>query len=195
MGKITLLLSGAAPRDIPLTKRQLSIGRRSHNDVRIDDPAVSGEHAVIVRIGEDAVLEDLDSTNGTKVNGQPVKKHFLQDGDVVELALHRMVYHARAGTEDPAAIPEVPVIEVSSGLNAGRRTPLDKSITTISAGPEAGLLIVRRAGNFYILPSGGAAATSVNGDVVAPSGRPLRHGDMITFAGALLKFICPAGIE
>lgn len=96
MGKLTLLVAGQAVRDIPLNAARLTLGRRAQNDVRLEDPAISGVHAVIFRAGADAVLEDLDSTNGTRVNGQPVKKHFLQDGDVIEMANHKFVYHGPA---------------------------------------------------------------------------------------------------
>jgi pSer/pThr/pTyr-binding forkhead associated (FHA) protein len=94
MSKIILYLNGAPPRDIALDKERISIGRRKGNDIVIHDPAVSGEHAVIVSAGRDPYLEDLNSTNGTMVNGQPIRKHFLRSGDVIELALHRMLYVA-----------------------------------------------------------------------------------------------------
>src|ERR1035437_2209961 len=81
-------------REVPLAKERITIGRRPHNDIVIDDLAISAEHAVIVTVCNDSFLEDLNSTNGTQINGQPVKKHFLQDSDVIELAQYRLRYVA-----------------------------------------------------------------------------------------------------
>ena len=92
MAKLTLSLDGMILKEIPLVKERTTIGRKSHNDIQIDNLAISGEHAVIVRILKDAFLEDLDSTNGTNVNGQPIKKHFLLNGDVIELGKYRLKY-------------------------------------------------------------------------------------------------------
>ena len=92
MPKLVLSLDGVVLREINLSKERTTIGRRSHNDVVIDNLAVSGEHAVIFTSGSDTYLEDLGSTNGTTVNGQPIKKHLLQDGDTLEVGKYRLRY-------------------------------------------------------------------------------------------------------
>jgi pSer/pThr/pTyr-binding forkhead associated (FHA) protein len=79
-------------KEIPLDKERVMIGRKPQNDIQIDNLAISGAHAVVVTILHDAFLEDLDSTNGTFVNGQQVKKHFLQNNDVIELGKYRLKY-------------------------------------------------------------------------------------------------------
>jgi len=92
MAKLILSMDGLVLKEITLTKERTTIGRKPHNDIQIDNLAVSGEHAVIVTILNDSFLEDLGSTNGTLVNGQPVKKHFLQNSDVIELGKYRLKY-------------------------------------------------------------------------------------------------------
>lgn len=92
MAKLILSMDGLTLKEIPLSKERTTIGRKPHNDIQIDNLAISGEHAVIVTILNDSFLEDLGSTNGTFVNGQQVKKHFLQNGDVVELGKYRLKY-------------------------------------------------------------------------------------------------------
>ncbi len=92
MAKIILSMEGMVLKDIPLIKERTTIGRKPHNDIQIDNLAISGEHAVIVLVHNDAFLEDANSTNGTHVNGQPVRKHFLQNGDVIELGKYRLKY-------------------------------------------------------------------------------------------------------
>ena len=92
MAKILLSMEGMLLKEIPLIKERTTIGRKPHNDIQIDNLAISGEHAVIIEVHNDAFLEDLNSTNGTNVNGHSVKKHFLQNGDVIELGKYRLKY-------------------------------------------------------------------------------------------------------
>jgi predicted component of type VI protein secretion system len=92
MAKLILSLDGQVIKEFTLTKERSTIGRKPHNDIQIDNLAVSGEHAMIMTILNDSFLEDLGSTNGTLVNGQPVKKHFLQNNDVVEIGKYKLKY-------------------------------------------------------------------------------------------------------
>jgi pSer/pThr/pTyr-binding forkhead associated (FHA) protein len=92
MAKLILSMDGLVLKEITLTKERTTIGRKPHNDIQIDNLAVSGEHAVIVTILNDSFLEDLGSTNGTLVNGAPIKKHFLQPNDVIELGKYKLKY-------------------------------------------------------------------------------------------------------
>jgi pSer/pThr/pTyr-binding forkhead associated (FHA) protein len=94
MAKLILSMDGLVLKEVPLTKERTTIGRRPHNDIVIDNLAVSGEHAVIVTILNDSFLEDLGSTNGTMVNGQPIKNHFLQNNDMVELGKYKLKFIA-----------------------------------------------------------------------------------------------------
>ncbi|MBI2308646.1 MAG: FHA domain-containing protein [Rhodocyclales bacterium] len=94
MAKMILSMDGLVLKEIQLGKERMTIGRKPHNDIQIDNLAISGEHAAVVTILNDSFLEDLNSTNGTLVNGQPVKKHFLKNGDVVELGKYKLKYIA-----------------------------------------------------------------------------------------------------
>src|SRR5512137_2020897 len=88
MPRLVLSLDGVVLREVGLAKDRTTIGRRSHNDV------VSGEHAVLYSAGGEVYLEDLGSTNGTTVNGQPIKKHLLQSGDTLEIGKYRLKFLA-----------------------------------------------------------------------------------------------------
>lgn len=92
MAKLILSLDGAFIGDFPIDKERMTVGRRATNDIHIDNLAVSGEHASILTIGNDSFLEDLDSTNGTLVNGKAIKKHVLQNGDVIEFGKFQLKY-------------------------------------------------------------------------------------------------------
>lgn len=101
--KLILSMDGLVLKEIPLTKERTTIGRKPHNDIQIDNLAISGEHAVIVTILNDSFLEDLNSTNGTYVNGQPIKKHFLQNNDVIELGKYKLKYINETPSQTTAA--------------------------------------------------------------------------------------------
>jgi pSer/pThr/pTyr-binding forkhead associated (FHA) protein len=103
MAKLILSMDGLVLKEIPLSKERTTIGRKAHNDIQIDNLAVSGEHAVIVTILNDSFMEDLGSTNGTLVNGNPVKKHFLQNNDVIELGKYRLKFIQEQGAQPAAA--------------------------------------------------------------------------------------------
>lgn len=94
MAKLILSMDGLVLKEIPLNKERLTIGRKPHNDIQIDNLAISGEHAAVVTILNDSFLEDMNSTNGTLVNGQTIKKHFLRNNDVVELGKYKLKYMA-----------------------------------------------------------------------------------------------------
>jgi hypothetical protein len=96
MAKLILSLEGSVIREIPLDKDRVTIGRKPQNDIPIENLAVSGEHACIVTILNDSFLEDLGSTNGTLVNGNQVKKHILQNNDVIEIGKYKMKYVVEA---------------------------------------------------------------------------------------------------
>jgi len=105
MAKLILSLEGSMIREIPLDKERITIGRKAQNDIQIDNLAVSGEHACIVTILHDSFLEDMGSTNGTLVNGNQVKKHILQNNDVIEIGKYKMKYVVEAVA---AAAPQGP---------------------------------------------------------------------------------------
>jgi len=92
MAKLILSMDGLVLKEIMLNKERLTIGRKPSNDIQIDNLAISGEHAAVVTILNDSFLEDLNSTNGTLVNGQSVKKYFLRNNDVVELGKYKLKY-------------------------------------------------------------------------------------------------------
>lgn len=96
MPKLILSMDGLVLKEMVLTRERTSIGRKPDNDIQIDNLAISGHHAVITCILDDAFLEDQNSTNGTYVNGLPVKKHVLANNDVIELGKYRLKYLADA---------------------------------------------------------------------------------------------------
>jgi predicted component of type VI protein secretion system len=121
MAKLILSLDGTVMKEVPLDKERLIIGRRSTNDLQIDNLAVSGEHALIVTILNDSFLEDLGSTNGTLVNGVPIKEHILQHNDVVEIGKYKLKYlteQAVSGTHATQAADYEKTMVIRPGMAA-----------------------------------------------------------------------------
>ena len=102
MAKLILSVDGTVLKEVSLNKERTTLGRKPHNDIQVDNLAVSGEHAAIITILNDSFIEDLNSTNGTLVNGKPIKKHFLQNNDVIEIGKHKLKYFNDA----PAQVTE-----------------------------------------------------------------------------------------
>ena len=90
MARLILSLEGKTLAEYNMNKERYTIGRLPDNDIRIDNPAVSGHHSLIINILNDSFLEDLSSTNGTYVNGKLIKKHALQHGDVITAGHHQL---------------------------------------------------------------------------------------------------------
>jgi hypothetical protein len=90
MARLVLTLDGQVMAEYNMNKERYTVGRLPDNDIRIDNPAVSGHHSLIINILNDSFLEDLNSTNGTYVNGKLIKKHALQHGDVITVGHHQL---------------------------------------------------------------------------------------------------------
>ena len=127
MAKLILSLDGQIIKEYDISKERMTVGRKPHNDIQIDNLAVSGEHAMIMTILNDSFLEDLGSTNGTMVNGQPVKKHFLQSDDVVEIGKYKLKYvNDKAGKVSQQEFEKTMVLKAPTG---GAATAQTKSAT------------------------------------------------------------------
>jgi len=132
MAKLIVSLEGSVIRDYPLEKERVTIGRKPHNDIQIENLAVSGEHACIVTILNDSFLEDLGSTNGTLVNGNPIKKHILQNNDVIEIGKYKLKFVPDAPLAGRTTVDEFEktmVMRAPALARAARARPATDSTT------------------------------------------------------------------
>jgi pSer/pThr/pTyr-binding forkhead associated (FHA) protein len=90
--KLILTIDGATISEHALNKETITIGRRPENDIQVDNLAVSGKHAQVITILNDSFLEDMNSTNGTYVNGSLIKKHALKHNDIIGIGKHQLKY-------------------------------------------------------------------------------------------------------
>src|SRR3954462_6329164 len=99
MGKLVVSLDGVVIKEVQIIKDKTTLGRRPYNDIVIDNLAVSGEHAVLQMVGQDVFIEDLNSTNGTYINGKAVKKQLLAHNDTVEVGKYKIKFMVDDGTD------------------------------------------------------------------------------------------------
>ncbi|MEZ5664480.1 MAG: FHA domain-containing protein [Burkholderiaceae bacterium] len=206
MPKMIVSIDGVVIKEVQLTKDRTTLGRRPYNDIVIDNLAVSGEHAVLQMSGADVFLEDLNSTNGTYVNGKAIKKQQLQNGDTVEIGKYKIKFihdgstdsqektmvinTAQAGSTGEAADAAGPAaIRVMSGAAAGREVPLVKIVTTIGKPGVAVAAITKRPHGYVVALVEGANKPTVNGTPLGSEPVQLRHGDVIELAGTQMQFV------
>jgi pSer/pThr/pTyr-binding forkhead associated (FHA) protein len=129
MPKMIVSIDGVVIKEVQLSKDRTTLGRRPYNDIVIDNLAVSGEHAVLQMSGNEVYLEDLNSTNGTYVNGKAVKKQLLQNNDTVEIGKYKIKY-----------INEVagPTFEKTMIIKAGAVPPMPSPAAPAPAGSAPG---------------------------------------------------------
>jgi pSer/pThr/pTyr-binding forkhead associated (FHA) protein len=168
MAKLILSMDGLVLKEIPLTKERTTIGRKPHNDIQIDNLAVSGEHAVIVTILNDSFLEDLGSTNGTLVNGNTVKKHFLQNNDVVELGKYKLKFINEGAAQPAAAAAD---FEKTMILRpAAMKAAAEQAKAMAGGGAQAA--VAQRAAAVQAAGQGAIAAGVAEKDVKKPAPAP-----------------------
>lgn len=111
MTKIILKFKDAVLKEIPVEKELITIGRKPDNDIEIDNLAVSGHHARIFKAGDWFLIEDLDSLNGTFVNGKMIRESPLKNGDEVLIGKHILKF---VSTEVTTTHEPVPVLKKGS---------------------------------------------------------------------------------
>ena len=217
MGKLVVSLDGVVIKDVQITKDKTTLGRRPYNDIVIDNLAVSGEHAVLQMVGLDVFIEDLNSTNGTYINGKAIKKQQLAHNDTVEIGKYKikylveesgdyektMVVRPGAGAHSPynhtAPMPNLgsssggsgasASIKVLSGAAAGRAVTLTKVVTTVGKPGVQVASITKRPTGYVLAHVEGAQRPSINGVTLAAETAPLSNGDLIELAGTQMQFV------
>lgn len=122
MAKLLVSIDGVIVKEVLLTKARSSLGRRPYNDIVLDHRAVSGEHAMITLSGDSAAVQDLGSTNGTFVNGRPIRKQALEHDDLIEIGRYRLQFLSEHSASGPASLIPESVFPVSE--SADSETPL-----------------------------------------------------------------------
>jgi len=216
MPKMIVSIDGVVIKEVQIVKDRTTLGRRPYNDIVIDNLAVSGEHAVVQMAGPEIFLEDLNSTNGTYINGKAIKKQALHHNDSVEIGKYKIRFHgdeeaggfektmifkpgmvlppamprpAPAAAPAAAAAPLHAVIKVMSGAAAGREVALTKVVTTIGKPGLAVASITRRNNGFVLAHVDGPDMPLHNGQRIGGTPVPLHNGDRLELAGTEMQFV------
>jgi pSer/pThr/pTyr-binding forkhead associated (FHA) protein len=211
MGKLVVSLDGVVIKEVQLTKDKTTLGRRPYNDIVIDNLAVSGEHAVLQMAGNDVFIEDLNSTNGTYINGKAIKKQLLAHNDTVEIGKYKIKYlledggfertmivrsgtatgaAATAAAQAPASQTALPAsIKVLTGAAAGREVPLTKVVTTVGKPGVQVASITKRPTGYVFAHVEGSTRPTINGGPLESDSIALQDGDVIELAGTQMQFV------
>ena len=209
MPRMIVSIDSVVIKEVELTKERTTLGRRPYNDIVIDNLAVSGEHAVIHMTDDGVEIEDVGSTNGTYVNGKPVKQQTLRNGDLVEMGKYKIRFlqdapvsgydkglatGLQAPLTGPASMPAPltgsgGIVRVVTGPAAGREVALTKVVTTIGKPGVAVASITKRHHNFVLAHVDGAQLPRLNGAIIGADPVALKSGDRIALAGAEMEFV------
>jgi pSer/pThr/pTyr-binding forkhead associated (FHA) protein len=219
MGKLVVSLDGVVIKEVQITKDKTTLGRRPYNDIVIDNLAVSGEHAVLQMVGTDVFIEDLNSTNGTYINGKAVKKQLLAHNDTVEVGKYKIKFMVEDGTDyektmimkpgqmtgsasgrasgygalggggAPGSTVGPATIRVMNGAAAGREVVLTKVVTTVGKPGVQVASITKRPTGYVLAHVEGSSKPTVNSNPLVGETVSLKNGDVIELAGTQMQFV------
>lgn len=184
---LKLLAANGKPgsKEFRVEKDKVTVGRRNHNEISLQDQTVSGEHAVITRSENGFVIEDLNSSNGTLVNGNAVTEQALNNNDVIEFGLYRLQVYLANGSLGGQT--QIAVLEYLTGSMRGIKQRLEKPLTKIGGKGEVAVVSRRKTGYFLSHLEGGTKP-QINGLSVGPRAIALRHGDEIELSDCRMRF-------
>ncbi|MBC3807804.1 FHA domain-containing protein [bacterium] len=190
MAKVVVIFNGQVQKEVNIDRARMNIGRRPGNDLVLDHLAVSGRHAAIDTTSEGTFILDLGSTNGTAVNGQPIKKHQLQNDDVVEVGKYQLKFVVEVDNYQisPDETLKVGKIKVLNGGNSGKEMVLSKPVTTLGSPGILVVSIARDGNRFKITFVEGKVFPKINGETIDARPRVLEHGDEIDLSGTKMEF-------
>jgi len=175
MARLILSLGGQVMAEFNMTKERYTVGRLPDNDVRIDNPAVSGHHSLIINILNDSFLEDLSSTNGTYVNGKLIKKHALQHGDVVTVGHHQLRFVETVAEEEEQDDEFARTMIIDSSQESVQKQAEMASASAAEAAPAARTFSGETTQAPSIAPRSPAAEPRSNASRNAPAGSGYRQ--------------------
>ena len=203
MAKLVISLDGMNVRDFPLQAGRITVGRNSSNDIVLNEPVVSGEHAAI-QLQPAPSITDLNSTNGTRLNGKAVTKASLQHNDVIKIGSHEL-HFVDVGVQDFAATmilqaelaelkeePPTAALKLLNGPRAGEVMRIEKRRTALGKPGVQVAVILHTPDGYELLPVSLADIelnTCINGALVKAEPQLLQDGDEIAIADARLIFI------
>jgi len=211
MPQIVVTLGDNVVNKYVFDKDIMSIGRARDNDIVIENLAISRNHSRIRRDGDRFFLSDLNSANGTYLNGERITKAELTDGDTVSIGKHKLIFRNEAadtealisdafGAERTILVSKAPVasLVVTRGKQKDTTFQVDKADVTIGRGGDCEIClrdwfvskqhaVIHRQGNTFLLRDMGSwRGTKVNDAQITET--VLKNGDLVQIGGTYMTF-------
>jgi general secretion pathway protein A len=119
LARLLVATDGRTVQEVPLRTGRVIVGRTPDNDVHIDSRFISRHHCQVISTTHSSVVEDLNSTNGIFVKSNRVRRHHLNDGDVVLIGKHELIY-----VDERAARARNTLADTMPGLHALREADM-----------------------------------------------------------------------
>lgn len=219
MDKLIVISGDAENREFILDRQRMSLGRDQSNEICLSDKSVSRNHANLIKVLGQYFLEDAKSTNGTRLNGQEIKKHILSDGDEIDIGKYKLRFQVAGSADDedidktivmnprhkqgmsissevdrklekPATKSKVGAhVKFLNGPDKGDLKEINKSFFTIGQ-PGGDLIVInRRHTGYFLLKMGGDSTPLINGAAVRAGGVELQNGDRVVLGELDFEFV------
>ena len=203
MPQLIATVEGVEVKHVFLTKDRTTLGRRPHNDIVLNNLAVSGDHCLFELKGlADVFIQDLGSTNGTFVNNvKVVRRQALHDGDLIAIGRFRIEYLMASETpsvfsstaiqrpDTNSTHPQHASLQVLNGSSAGLEVPVVKTVTTFGKPGVALVAISHRRNGYYVALMDGQVVPTLNGLAITAEPQLLSNLDVLELAGSKLLFL------
>ena len=203
MARLIITHQGTIIKEYDLSKENVTVGRKPSNDIVLDDPTVSGLHAAFLHM-QNTYVEDMNSTNGIKLNGKTVNKRQLNHGDIIQIGQHEFKFIDDAVQDFEQTVVIAPPVQqpkqekksvvasviIAQGPKEGESIALNKPYTKLGSASQVAV-IARRGESYYLMPmsaGGQGESPKLNGRQIGAESMLLTHGDLIEVATTQLKF-------
>ncbi len=217
MPQVIISLDGMQVHKVYLQNESTSVGRHPHHAVVLDDQTVSGNHCTFEQSGlSDVYVVDVGSTNGTYINGKMVRRHLLQNGDVMAIGRYRLKYFSANELTDEAKTAAMPLdsfsqssfapssfdpgrtvvagtplqasLRVLSGSSVGLVMPVVKAVSTYGKPGVALVAIAQRRHGYYVSCMDATEPPTLNGLPIGSDAVLLQDRDVLELAGTAMEF-------
>jgi hypothetical protein len=204
MPQLITSVDGVEIHRVYLTLERTTLGRKPNNHIVLTDMAVSGEHCAFELTGlTDVVVFDLNSTNGTYINGSMIRMHLLQDGDVIAIGKFKILYLSANELTDEGKTAAMPLdgvqvhsasgalqasLKVLTGSSSGLELPVYKAVSTFGKRGVAMVAIAHRRHGYFISCMEALVIPKLNGMPITEEPVLLNDFDLIELAGTTLEF-------
>lgn len=199
MGKLVVKFQGKVVAEVTLRLGEMKIGRKPGCEIVLNDPGVSGEHAIVKTVGLKSTIQDLDSTNGTFIENERIKQRELRHGETITVGQHTLIYRddvmlststlsnatagARESLEKTTVLMAFAQLLAIDGPHKGKRLPLVKETVVIDNPGKNPARILRTTDGYVLHAQVGPGEPRINDRPVPPGGQLLENGDVIEVAG------------